>query len=125
MSNSERISHILLEVSNLEKSTKFYQEILGFEILSKEKMKDKRDLVVFKQGIGLTSVMDMNQKNLNYSSPLNHIGVKINDINLLITKLDSAKVKIIEGPNASAYGTKLYILDPDGIRIECHDKFRI
>lgn len=120
MSNSERISHILLEVSDLEKSTKFYQEILEFEIVSKEKAKDERDIVVFKQGLGLISRVGINFEN----KLLNHIGIKVNDINLLIRNLDRAKVKIIEGPNTSAYGTKLYFFDPDGIRLECHDKFR-
>jgi catechol 2,3-dioxygenase-like lactoylglutathione lyase family enzyme len=120
MSISERISHILLEVSNLEKSTKFYQEILGFEIVSKEKMKDGREVVVFKQGIGLTSRVDKNFEN----KLLNHVGIKVNDVNLLISNLDKAKVKIIEGPSSSNYGTKLYFLDPDGIRLECHEKFR-
>lgn len=120
MSNSERISHILLEVSNLEKSTKFYQEILEFEIVSKEKAKDERDIVVFKQGLGLISRVDINFEN----KLLNHIGIKVNDINLLINNLDRAKVKIIDGPSSSNYGTKLYFLDPDGIRLECHEKFR-
>ena len=120
MSISERISHILLEVSNLEKSTKFYQEILGFEIVSREKMKDEREVVVFKQGIGLTLRVDKNFEN----KLLNHVGIKVNDINLLIRNLDKAKVKIIEGPSSSNYGTKLYFLDPDGIKLECHEKFR-
>ena len=120
MSISERISHILLEVSNLEKSTKFYQEVLEFEIASKEKMKDERDVVVFKQGVGLTSRVSINFEN----KLLNHIGIKVNDINLLIRNLDKAKVKIIEGPSSSPYGTKLYFLDPDGVRLECHEKLR-
>lgn len=120
MSISERISHILLEVSNLEKSTKFYQDIFGFDIVSREKMKDEREVVVFQQGIGLTSRVDKNFEN----KLLNHVGIKINNINLLINNLDKAKVKIIDGPSSSNYGTKLYFLDPDGIKLECHEKFR-
>jgi catechol 2,3-dioxygenase-like lactoylglutathione lyase family enzyme len=120
MNISERISHILLEVSDLEKSTKFYQDILGFEIVSREKMKDERDVVVFKQGIGLTSKKGIDTGN----KILNHIGIKVNDIDLLIQNLDRMKIKIIDGPSDSNYGTKLYFLDPDGIKLECHEKFR-
>jgi len=120
MSISERISHIMLEVTNLEKSTKFYQDILGFEIASREKMKDGREVVVFYQGIGLTPRVDKNFEN----KILNHVGIKVNDVDMLISNLNKAKVKIIDGPSSSNYGTKLYFLDPDGIRLECHEKFR-
>ncbi|MBI3078672.1 MAG: VOC family protein [Deltaproteobacteria bacterium] len=80
---------------------------------------DRRRPRVLKEGIGLTEVR------MTGAGPVvrnvEHVALKVEDINRLVKTLQVHDIPIVDGPKPSAYGTTLYVLDPDGNRIECHD----
>ena len=117
MGNCMRVSHICIKVKDLEKAEAFYTGVLGMEVVSRETL-NGMPLVVLGQGIGL------NLCDEPHLSSFDHIGIRVESIDIVVEALKKAGVPIISGPKKSVYGTNLYFRDPDDNRIECHDADR-
>lgn len=114
------LSHLLFQVANLKQSEEFYVGVLGMSVKERSSFgPGKQPLTVLKEGIGLTEVR------MTGAGPVvrnvEHVALKVEDITRLVETLQEHGIPIVDGPKPSAYGTTLYILDPDGNRIECHD----
>ena len=111
------VSHLLLEVDDLERAVDFYVGFLDFAVRERDTLGDGRPFVATVQGLGLvarhpTSVGSPSFDHLAFRCP--------SGIEPLITKLDSHG-REYEGPRRTPYGLSIYFHDPDGYRIECHD----
>jgi 4-oxalocrotonate tautomerase family enzyme len=114
LGNVHRLSHLALKVSDLERSVRFYTEVVGLRIHSRGTIGDA-PLVVLKEGIGLTT------GNAPAPGPVDHVAFRVGDLARLVESLKAAGAKVVDGPRSSPYGNSVYFLDPDGNKLEGHD----
>lgn len=112
------ISHILLQVSDLEEAVEFYTEVVGFTLRDRIELGDGRPLVRLKEMMGLTELPESRAES---GQAVGHIAFQVPDIDELLASLDEHNIEIDDGPKETGYGTSVYFYDPDGNRIECHD----
>ena len=114
-----RLTHLLLQVRDLDTAERFYLGVLGFAIRDRGTLRDGRPLVVLHQGLGLT-VFPAG------ASPgdrtIDHVAFRVEALQPFIDRLAAAGLPY-EGPVATAaYGTSIYVADPEGNRVELHDR---
>lgn len=115
-------SHLLLQTNDLARAEAFYVGLLGFHVKDRSTFRDGRPLIVLREGLGLTQMTAEGQSTRSDSGQaLEHVAFKVADVAALEQDLRAAGVTIYDGPRPTNYGTSLYFLDPDGVRIECHD----
>jgi catechol 2,3-dioxygenase-like lactoylglutathione lyase family enzyme len=110
------VSHLLLEVDDLERAVDFYVGFLGFEIRERDTLGDGRPFAATVQGLGLVG-----RRSTAGTPSFDHLAFRCPaGIEPLIEKLTSRGIAY-EGPRRTPYGLSVYFRDPDGYRIECHD----
>ena len=122
MAEIRGVSHLLLQTNNLARTEQFYVGVLGFHVRERSTFRDGRPLVVMREGLGLTELTEEGRRSRNdQGQALEHVAFKVADIAALERDLRAASATIYDGPKPTSYGTSIYFLDPDGVRIECHD----
>lgn len=116
MSKVERLSHIALRVQDLDRSVRFYTEVVGLTVRSVGKLGDA-PLVVLREGLGLTPA----PPGAKGAPVLDHLAFKVEDLGRVLAALEAAGIEVADGPRPSPYGNSVYFYDPDGNKIECHD----
>ncbi len=109
------INHITISVSNLELSFSFYTAILEFKPVAKW----KEGAYLLAGDLWFCLILD----NGTRKGPLNeysHIALSISDSKLKILIEKIKKHDIIVWKENSSEGDSLYILDPDGHKLELH-----
>ena len=127
MFKPKRIGHLVLNVKDVQASTEFYTDVLGFEVAVQRPDGSAtfltcgeihHDLALFKAPVGAAPV-DVNNLGLN------HFAVQVEDLEALKELYGNLKEHGIE-PSTVDHGMSgsLYINDPDGNGIEFYfDKF--
>ena len=107
-------SRILLHPSDLDRSRRFYRDVLGLAIYREFGPPDDPGMVFF-LGQGLLEVSG------HAAGPAGHsvmIWIQVRDIRAEHARLAAAGVPVIRGPATEPWGlTEMWIQDPDGIRI--------
>ena len=107
-------SRILLRPSDLDRSRRFYRDVLGLAIYREFGPPDN-PAVVFFLGPGLLEVSG------HTAGPPRHslmIWIQVRDVRAEHARLAAAGVPIIRGPATEPWGlTEMWIQDPDGIQI--------
>ena len=107
-------SRILLRPSGLDRSRRFYRDVLGLAIYREFGPPDNPGVVFF-LGPGLLEVSG------HTAGPAGHsvmIWVQVRDVRAEHARLAAAGVPIIRGPATEPWGlTEMWIQDPDGIQI--------
>jgi catechol 2,3-dioxygenase-like lactoylglutathione lyase family enzyme len=107
-------SRILLRPSDLDRSRRFYRDVLGLAIY-REFGPSEDPGVVFFLGPGLLEVSG------HSASPAGHsvmIWIQVRNVRAEHARLAEAGVPVIREPAAEPWGlTEMWIEDPDGIRI--------
>lgn len=112
------LSHLLLQMRDLEAAERFFVEVLGFAVRDRGALRDGRPLVALRQGLGLTI---FTPGTASRETPVDHIAFRVEDLAPVVQRLAGAGLPY-EGPvTTPAYGTSIYVRDPDGNRIELHD----
>ena len=120
MTKPKRVGHLVLNVRDVEASTRFYTEILGFEIaVQRPNMtfltcgKIHHDLALFKASEDSPPVSEG-------QVGLNHFAVQIEDLDALKETYLRLKEMGVPVDNTVDHGMtqSVYFHDPDGIRIE-------
>ena len=106
------LAHLLLRTTNLPAAESFYIDCLGLTVRTRETTRNGRPLVVTDQGLGLTDGRP------DGDGPVEHIAFEVRNLTGLVERLEESGVIIVCGPEPSAYGTSLYVADPDGNQIE-------
>lgn len=106
------LGHLLLETTDLERSERFYLDLLGLTVRKRERFRDGRPLTVTNEGLGLTS------GRTTEGGPVDHIAFRADRVRALAEKAQHAGVPVLRGPEPSSYGISVYLADPDGNRIE-------
>ena len=139
-------SHVGVCCSDLERSTRFYIDVLGFSELFTMEMGDEVSATMERDGIRFESRMlrrgDVRLELLHWLEPeaggdrerrpmtqfgMTHLCFRVDDIDDLVELAEKAggaahRHTLSELPGAGVGGQSvklLYLTDPDGVRIEC------
>lgn len=118
----EGLSHLLLQVTDMQAAEHFYCDLLGMTVRSRETFGGDRPLIVTHQGMGITLLPSVPPTTAPVENRnVEHIAFWVTDIDQLAETLRGEGVQI-DGPKPSSYGQSMYALDPDGNRIECIER---
>jgi catechol 2,3-dioxygenase-like lactoylglutathione lyase family enzyme len=107
-------SRILLRPSDLDRSRRFYRDVLGLAIYREFGPPDDPGVVFF-LGPGLLEVSGHNPGPPGHSAM---IWIQVRDVHAEHARLAAAAVPIVRGPAIEPWGlTEMWIQDPDGIQI--------
>ena len=109
-------AHMLLKVSDIARSERFYVDLLGFKVRPAKPLADGRPFVPFTQGIALTS------GGVKDSPQIDHIAFKAKDVRSIARRLKAANVKFDRELHDGIYGLTIYVFDPDGTMIELYEE---
>jgi ureidoacrylate peracid hydrolase len=109
-------AHMLLKVSDIKRSERFYVDLLGFTIRPAKPLPDGRPFVPFKQGLALTS------GGPEGAPQVDHIAFKANDVRSVAARLKQSNAKFDRELHDGIYGLTIYVYDPDGNMIELYEE---
>ena len=109
-------AHMLLKVSDLGRSQRFYVDLLGFKVRPAKPLADGRPFVPFTQGLALTA------GGPNTAPQIDHIAFKAKDVRAISARLKKANVKFDRDLHDGIYGLTIYVFDPDGNMIELYEE---
>ncbi|MDJ0749456.1 MAG: isochorismatase family protein [Woeseiaceae bacterium] len=107
------IHHLLLMVSDIERSRAFYTDLLGFDIRPDAKpLPDGRPFIAFRQGLGIT------EGGPGDSRQMDHLAFEVRNVVALNDRLKAADVEFERELGDGPYGRAIYVRDPDGNVLE-------
>jgi catechol 2,3-dioxygenase-like lactoylglutathione lyase family enzyme len=107
-------SRILLRPADLDRSRRFYRDVLGLAIY-REFGPSADPSVVFFLGLGL---LEVSGRAPGPAGPSVMIWLQVRDVHAEHDRLAAAGARILRGPAAEPWGlTEMWIEDPDGVRI--------
>lgn len=109
----ESLMHLLLQTSDIGAAERFYVDTLGFGVRKRETFRDGRPLILTDQGMGIT-----NGRRPGEGANVDHVAFRVRGLSALVARARDAGVPVIRGPEANAYGTSVYLEDPDGNEVE-------
>lgn len=121
-----RILHTMLRVTNLERSLKFYSDILGMTILRQKEYPEGRFTLAFlgygdeskHTAIELTYNWDTDKYDLG--NAFGHIAIEVENVYKSCEEFRSKGAKITREPGPMKHGGSIlaFMEDPDGYKIE-------
>ncbi len=118
------IDHVEIVPSNLERTLKFYTEILGFKIQWRRKVERPplEELVFIELGDSLIELFSVKEpapeSREQWQVGCRKIALRVDDIDKTIEYLKTKGVEISVGPVAVEKLKRAEIKDPDGLSIE-------
>jgi ureidoacrylate peracid hydrolase len=110
------LAHMLLKVSDVQRSERFYVDLLGFKIRPAKPLPDGRPFVPFTQGIALTVGGPLE------SPQIDHIAFKAKNVAAVAARLRAANVRFDRDLHDGIYGLTIYVFDPDNNMIELYEE---
>jgi lactoylglutathione lyase len=105
----DRVGVVILLVSNMEKSVKFYRDTLGLPIKTKSK-----DWTEFFNNDTVMALHPAKKKsNIKTGSGM-LVGFEVGDLEATVKKLKEKKVKFFKKPKEEPFGKHAIVKDPDG-----------
>ena len=104
--------HMILHVSDVEASRRFYHDLLGFTPRRAIPLADGRPVVPFTQGIALTA------GNPGRPLQIDHMAFRVSGVRAIAQRLKDAEVKFFNDLHDGVYGLTIYVADPDGNKVE-------
>jgi lactoylglutathione lyase len=104
-----RVGAVILLVSNMEKSVKFYRDTLGLPIKTRSK-----DWTEFFNNDTVMALHPAKKKsNIKTGSGM-LVGFEVGDLEATMKKLKEKKVKFFKKPKEEPFGKHAIVQDPDG-----------
>ena len=124
MLNFNGIDHINMNVSNLENSIRFYDEVFGLKI-KEEGISAKSGrpyAIIGKSNKGMLALYEV--ENFRQHGSINHLGFNVESIEGALAYFKSKNIPLnwgglVEYPDSES----IYIEDPDGYEIEVSNNF--
>jgi catechol 2,3-dioxygenase-like lactoylglutathione lyase family enzyme len=116
MTGVTEFAHMLLKVSDIKRSERFYVDLLGFTIRPAKPLPDGRPFVPFRQGLALTS------GGPSGAPQIDHVAFKARDVRSVATRLKQSNAKFDRDLHDGIYGLTIYVYDPDGNMIELYEE---
>ena len=116
----------MLRVGDLERSVKFYTEILGMSLLRQKEYPDGRFTNAFlgygdeKENTALELTYNWDTDHYDKGNGFGHLAIEVNDVYEAAEKIRQQGGKIIREPGPMNAGTTIlaFVADPDGYEIE-------
>ena len=120
MAQPKRVGHLVLNVSDVEASEKFYTEVLGFQISSKRPTATFLTCGKIHHDLALFKTEDDAGPFRKGQVGLNHFAVQIEDMDALQDIYHRLKKHGVEISRTIDHGmtNSVYFSDPDGIELE-------
>lgn len=116
------VSHLLLQVSDLDAAEKFYCGLLGLTVRARSTFGGERPLISTLEGIGITTLPSPGEGPLPPDKRnVEHVALWVTGMDALVAKLEQAGYQI-DGPKRNEYGLSMSVRDPDGNRVECIER---
>jgi len=121
-----KILHTMLRVGDLERSLKFYTDVLGMRLLHRKDYPGGKFTLAF-VGYGNeseTAVIELthnwNITSYNPGDGFGHIAIGVTDIDKMCENIKEVGGKIIREPGPMKHGNTViaFVEDPDGYKIE-------
>jgi len=125
-----RILHTMIRVGNLERSIKFYTEVLGMDLLSQKDYPSGEFTLAF-LGYGSESKNAVLELTYNWGKDrydigngFGHIAINVEDVYVAADKAKDNNAEIIREAGPMNAGTTIvaFLKDPDGYEIELLSK---
>ena len=116
MAGATDFAHMLLKVSDIKRSERFYVDLLGFTIRPAKPLPDGRPFVPFRQGLALTS------GGPHGAPQIDHIAFKAKDVRSVAARLKQSNARFDRELHDGIYGLTIYVYDPDGNMIELYEE---
>ncbi|HKZ62526.1 MAG TPA: VOC family protein [Nitrososphaera sp.] len=104
-----KVGAVILLVSNMEKSTKFYRDTLGLPIKTKSK-----DWTEFFNKDTVLALHPAKKKSKIKAGPGMLVGFEVSDLDSTVKNLKEKKVRFFKKPKEEPFGKHAIIQDPDG-----------
>jgi lactoylglutathione lyase len=104
-----KVGAVILLVSNMEKSIRFYGDILGLPIKTKSK-----DWTEFFNRDTVLALHPAKKKGKMKTGSGMLVGFEVSDLDLTVKKLREKKIKFFKKPKEEPFGKHAIIQDPDG-----------
>lgn len=122
----ERIDHVEIIPSNLEKTIRFYTDLLGFKVKERTKTKGPLEETVYLALDG--SVIELlapretaPRSTVKWQVGYRMVALEVRDMDKAVQYLKSKGVEISWRPKSVGKSTRAEIKDPDGIPIELRE----
>jgi lactoylglutathione lyase len=121
-----RFLHTMIRVGDLDRSVKFYTELLGMKELRRRDVPEGKYTLAF-VGYGDESSNAVIELTYNYGvekyelgNGFGHLAIGVPDIRAAVEKVRAAGGKVTREPGPVKFGTTViaFIEDPDGYKIE-------
>jgi lactoylglutathione lyase len=121
-----RILHTMIRVVNLERSIRFYTEIMGMTLFRQEDYPDGRFTLAF-VGFGEESINPAIELTYNWDvagydlgTGFGHLAIEVDDVYAAIESIRQSGGKIVREAGPMKHGTTViaFVEDPDGYKIE-------
>ncbi len=121
-----RILHTMLRTGDLDRSIRFYTEVLGMQLLRRKDYPEGKFTLAF---VGYSNEADSAVIELTYNwgvdryelgTAYGHIALQVEDIHAACDRVRSLGGKVTREPGPMKHGTTnlAFVEDPDGYRIE-------
>jgi len=121
-----RMLHTMLRVGNLERSIKFYTEVLGMEVLRQNDFPEGKFTLAF-VGYGTESESTVLELTYNYGvesyemgKAYGHIAIEVDDAYKACELVKNAGGKVMREAGPMLHGSTViaFVQDPDGYNVE-------
>lgn len=120
-----KLGHMVYEVSDVERTVKFWTEVMGFE----ETDRNEHGMVFFRcnadhHAIGLKPSKDGRRPPKEAGMQMEHLAMEVDDIDQLFKARDFLKANdipiVFEGRKGAGCNISINFLDPDGYEFEIY-----
>jgi catechol 2,3-dioxygenase-like lactoylglutathione lyase family enzyme len=124
---SLEFNHAGIVVSDIEASTHFYRDLLGFDVVTSYKMPGDWPITYLRLGNAQVELLGKNEtarrsgpNDFGVNPGITHIGFKTDDLEGIATRLRGAGVEFKTGPKpaGSGIGRLMFVYDPDYNEVE-------
>jgi lactoylglutathione lyase len=121
-----RILHTMLRVGNMERSVKFYTEVLGMKLLRTTDRPEQKYSLAFvgfddeKRTAVLELTYNYGVERYDLGSGFGHVAIGVSDVKQACERVRTGGGKVTREPGPVKGGTSMiaFVEDPDGYKIE-------
>jgi ureidoacrylate peracid hydrolase len=106
--------HCLILVEDVDRSTAFYVDLLGFTVRAATPLSSGRWFAAFDQGIAFTAGLEPGHRQID------HIAFEVDDVRAVNERLKAHDVHFFKDLHDGPYGLTVYVADPDGLKVELY-----